>query len=304
MKPELVARREGFEAGVGNLPVRTLTTVRSSVRMRVDRRPMWSTVPTISPILRESPTRTAWSKINDAPAMTFSSVFCAPGRRQCRQRQGRPTPASDRRRRGEAWRAGPQRRTTVRRRGGTRAEARTRRRAFDDGTRRWRYCSISPVIDDQQPDGRDNREHAGDKRPELTDKQRQRQKRQEPLARQGQQQQTCRYGKDCSDLAPALADESAPNRLRDGHEQTVQQSGREICDRDRQEDAPAIRRAEPNGRGRRSGILTERRWTPWSRLRRTDWESSRASCSRTARSVRRSRAESARRGSERDRPRR
>ena len=54
-----------------------LTIVRSSVRMRVDRRPMCSTVPATSPTFRKSPTRTAWSKMSDAPAITFSSVFCA-----------------------------------------------------------------------------------------------------------------------------------------------------------------------------------------------------------------------------------
>ena len=58
-------------------PLGTLRIVRSSVRMRVERRPIESTVPDASPTFRKSPTQTARSKISERPPMTFSSVFCA-----------------------------------------------------------------------------------------------------------------------------------------------------------------------------------------------------------------------------------
>jgi hypothetical protein len=54
-----------------------VTSVRSAVRMRVERRPMSSTVPSCCPTLQASPTRTGRSAITEKPPKRFSSVFCA-----------------------------------------------------------------------------------------------------------------------------------------------------------------------------------------------------------------------------------
>jgi len=62
--------------------------------MRVERRPISSTVPKVSPTLRKSPTPTAWSKMKDTPPITFSSVFCAASAMAMP-----PTPSPARRRR-------------------------------------------------------------------------------------------------------------------------------------------------------------------------------------------------------------
>src|SRR4030095_7275159 len=61
---------------VATWPLGTLSIVRSSVRIRVERRPTRSTVPNVPPSLRKSPTRTALSKTREKPPMTFSRVFC------------------------------------------------------------------------------------------------------------------------------------------------------------------------------------------------------------------------------------
>ena len=58
-------------------PLGTVNTVRSNVRRRVERNPMFSTVPSVSPTFKRSPTRTAPSKMMEAPPITFSRVFCA-----------------------------------------------------------------------------------------------------------------------------------------------------------------------------------------------------------------------------------
>ncbi len=53
------------------------TRVRSRVRIRVERMPISSTVPTSSPKRQKSPTRTGASATSVMPPKRFSRVFCA-----------------------------------------------------------------------------------------------------------------------------------------------------------------------------------------------------------------------------------
>jgi hypothetical protein len=59
-------------------PFGMLTTVRSSVRMRVERRPTASISPSTPSMMTQSPTRNGWSMPIDTDPKKCSSVFCAP----------------------------------------------------------------------------------------------------------------------------------------------------------------------------------------------------------------------------------
>lgn len=59
------------------VPMGTLTTLRSRVRILVDRKPTSSIVPRVSPVFGKSPTRVARSKMMEIPPRTFSKVFWA-----------------------------------------------------------------------------------------------------------------------------------------------------------------------------------------------------------------------------------
>jgi len=73
-----------------SLPLGTVTSVRSRVRMRVLRRPMVSTKPTMPSRLIWSPTRKGWSMPIEKAANRFSPVFCAAS---ARARPPMPRPA-------------------------------------------------------------------------------------------------------------------------------------------------------------------------------------------------------------------
>src|SRR5260370_41154047 len=60
-----------------NSAVGTVTMVRFSVGMRVERNPISSTVPTRSPNRQKSPTATGRSVMTATPPKRFSTVFCA-----------------------------------------------------------------------------------------------------------------------------------------------------------------------------------------------------------------------------------
>ncbi len=112
--------------------------------MRVERRPMWSTVPEISPIFRKSPTRTAWSKMRDAPAMTFSSVFCAASATAI---PPTPSPASAGVGSTPKWRSVTSSATKITSTSMPRRPTRSRDTAavLDDGSRRRTCASTSPL---------------------------------------------------------------------------------------------------------------------------------------------------------------
>lgn len=59
-------------------PLGMLTTVRSSVRIRVERRPIASTSPSTPSMITQSPTRNGWSIPMETDPKKCSSVFCAP----------------------------------------------------------------------------------------------------------------------------------------------------------------------------------------------------------------------------------
>ena len=60
---------------VENEPLGTVNSVRSSVRIRVERSPISSTVPMLLPNLQKSPTETGRSLITATLPKRFSMVF-------------------------------------------------------------------------------------------------------------------------------------------------------------------------------------------------------------------------------------
>jgi hypothetical protein len=65
-----LSREERFSSvRFASCPLGTLTTLRSSVRILVDRKPTSSIVPRVSPIFRKSPTRTTRSKMMEIQSL-------------------------------------------------------------------------------------------------------------------------------------------------------------------------------------------------------------------------------------------
>ena len=73
-----------------SLPFGRLMSVRSSVRIWVERMPIRSTLPVKSSTFTKSPTRKGWSAAREIEPKRFSIVFCAP---KARARPPMPRPA-------------------------------------------------------------------------------------------------------------------------------------------------------------------------------------------------------------------
>ena len=236
-------------------PLGTVRIVRSSVRMRVERRPIESTVPDASPTLRKSPTHTARSKISESPPITFSSVFCAAS---ATAMPPIPRPAS------AAVGSPPNRRITTRTAtSSTSASANHRDTrtsdAMSDASR-----PLQPVAEialdrrvhvQQQPGARANREQHRNRRPELALEERQVARRDQPADDQRNHDEPDRAGEALrTDADRHQTAKPQPPGGRNAQASEGPQSG--IDERDDQDEGEPMKQADaadPGRKGRPAG---------------------------------------------------